>query len=286
MPFSLRRLFATILVFCEPSDVHGLWERHLEGMIEDYLRLPHISLHAAEQMALLDIQDTLQSMGKDISSFPLLEIEESFDATRCQTREIVEESMIELDPEHVHLAYSLNPEQMDAYNEILSSVESENGSVFFLDGHGGTGNTFLYKALLAKVRSEGKIVVAMTTSGVAASILPRGRTAHSRFKIPLNIEDNGVCSFTKQSGKAKLLTRDSLIIWDETSMTKQQAVEALDSSMRDIMGRYDLPFGGKIVVFGGDFRQVLPVIHKGTRTQITDATLCKSHIWESMRQLN
>ena len=36
MPSSLRRLFATILVFCEPSDVRGLWERHLEGMTEDY----------------------------------------------------------------------------------------------------------------------------------------------------------------------------------------------------------------------------------------------------------
>ncbi len=44
-------------------------------------------------------------------------------------------------------------------------------------------------------------------------------------------------------------------------MTKRQAVEALDNSMRDIMGRRDRPFGGKIVVFGGDFRQVLPVVN-------------------------
>ena len=42
MPSSLRRLFATILVFCEPSDVRGLWDRHLEAMIEDY-RLTHMS---------------------------------------------------------------------------------------------------------------------------------------------------------------------------------------------------------------------------------------------------
>jgi ATP-dependent DNA helicase PIF1 len=61
-------------------------------------------------MALLDIRDMLQSMGRDISSFPLPEIEESFDATSCQTREIVEESIIEFDPGHVHIASSLNPE--------------------------------------------------------------------------------------------------------------------------------------------------------------------------------
>jgi hypothetical protein len=212
MPYSLRRLFTTILVFCEPSDVHRLWERHLKGMTEDYGWLPHISSPEAEQMALLDIQGMLQSMGKDISSFTLLEIEESFDATSCQTREIVEEFMIELNPEHVHLASSLNPEQLHAYSEILLAVESENGGAYFLDGPRGTRKTCLYKALLAKVRSEGKIAVAMTTSGVTASILPRGRTAHSWFKIPLNIEDNGICSFTKQSGTAKLLTRASPII--------------------------------------------------------------------------
>jgi ATP-dependent DNA helicase PIF1 len=68
-------------------------------------------------------------------------------------------------------------------------------------------------------------------------------------------------------------------------MTKRQAVEALDSSMSGIMGRYNLPFGGKIVVFGGDFRQVLPVIRKGTRAQITDATLHKSYLWDTMWQL-
>jgi ATP-dependent DNA helicase PIF1 len=61
-------------------------------------------------MALLDIWDMLQSMGKDISSFLVPKIEESFDTTICQRREIVEESMIEFDPEHVHLTCSLNPE--------------------------------------------------------------------------------------------------------------------------------------------------------------------------------
>jgi hypothetical protein len=46
-------------------------------------------------------------------------------------------------------------------------------------------------------------------------------------------------------------------------MIKKQAVEALDNSLRDIMDRPDLSLGGKIVVFGGDFRQVLPVVRKG-----------------------
>ena len=48
-------------------------------------------------------------------------------------------------------------------------------------------------------------------------------------------------------------------------MIKKQEVETLDNSMHDIMDRPDLSFGGKTVVFGGDFRQVLPVVRKGSR---------------------
>uniref|UniRef100_A0A453QI89 ATP-dependent DNA helicase n=1 Tax=Aegilops tauschii subsp. strangulata TaxID=200361 RepID=A0A453QI89_AEGTS len=62
-------------------------------------------------------------------------------------------------------------------------------------------------------------------------------------------------------------------------MTKRQTVEALDKSMRDIMDKPDLPFGGKTVVFGGDFRQVLPIVRKGTRAQIVDASLRRSELW-------
>jgi ATP-dependent DNA helicase PIF1 len=51
------------------------------------------------------------------------------------------------------------------------------------------------------------------------------------------------------------------------------------------MGRKDLPFGGKTVVFGGDFRQVLPVVRKGSRAQIVGASLRKSYLWEFMRHL-
>ena len=63
--------------------------------------------------------------------------------------------------------------------------------------------------------------MATAMSGVAASIMPGGRTAHSRFKIPLNIENGATCNFTKQSGTSKLLRRTSLIIWDEASHDKE-----------------------------------------------------------------
>ena len=122
-------------------------------------------------------------------------------------------------------------------DEIMSSVDTEHGGLFFVDGPGGTGKTYLYRAVLATIHSHKKIAVATATSGVAASIMPAGRTTYSRFKIPLTIDNGAFCTFTKQSGTAKLLRASSLIIWDEASMTKRQSVEALDNSLRDIMGK-------------------------------------------------
>ena len=115
--------------------------------------------------------------------------------------------------------------------------------------------------------------------------MPGGRTTHSYFKIPLTIDNGAFCTFTKQSGTAKLLRTTFLIIWDEVTMMKRQGVEALDNSLRDIMDRPNLPFRGKTVVFGGDFRQVLPVVRRGSRAQVVGASLRMSYLWNSMRHL-
>lgn len=178
----------------------------------------------------------------------------------------------------------LNNDQRAGFDEIMDHVLNKNSQVFFVDGPGGTVITFLYKALLARVRSEGLIAIATSTSGIAVSILPGGRTAHSRFKIPIKLASNSMCSFTKQGGTAELLRRASLLIWDEVAMTNRLAVECLDRSLQDIMN-CELPFGAKVMVFGGDFRQVLPVVTRGTRAQVTDATLQRSYLWDSIRKI-
>ncbi|XP_071681524.1 uncharacterized protein [Lolium perenne] len=284
MPRALRRLFATILVFCEATNIRSLWEKHLDSMSEDYLR-NHPNKAAVEQMVLRDIRDLVHSMGKDIGSYGLPDLDPVDDGCSSgYSREVQEEMSIIPDKKDINSYTSLNTEQRTGFDEILSHVVDKRSQVFFVDGPGGTGKTYLYKALLAKVHSLGQIAIATATSGIAASIMPGGRTAHSRFKIPIKLTDSSMCNFTKQSGTADLLRKASLIIWDEVAMTKRQTVETLDRSLQDIMG-CDLPFGGKVVVFGGDFRQVLPVVTRGTRAQITDATLRRSHLWEKIRKI-
>jgi ATP-dependent DNA helicase PIF1 len=138
MPYSIRRLFATILIFSEPTNVRGLWDKHLEAMGEDYHR-NNPCKKAVEQLVLIDVRDMLQSMGKDIQSFPLPLIDSSNDAAAGVPREIYKEHIIEVNEEDKNLHKSLNTEQMTAYKAIISTVDSPNGGVFFIDGPGVTG---------------------------------------------------------------------------------------------------------------------------------------------------
>ncbi|KAK9072159.1 hypothetical protein SSX86_008591 [Deinandra increscens subsp. villosa] len=122
----------------------------------------------------------------------------------------------------------------------------------------------LYQALLAEIPSRGLIALATTSSGAAANNFPGGRTAHSRFKIPIKLENNSMCNINKQSGAAEVIRSCKIIIWDEASMAKRQAIEVVSRTLQDIIG-VRLPFGAKIMVMGGDFRQVLLVVKRGTR---------------------
>ena len=54
-------------------------------------------------------------------------------------------------------------------------------------------------------------------------------------------------------------------------MMHKHCFEALDQSLKDILNLAK-PFGGKTVVFGGDFRQILPMVPKGSREQIVQAS--------------
>nr|GEV01763.1 hypothetical protein [Tanacetum cinerariifolium] len=180
--------------------------------------------------------------------------------------------------------HSLNTDQKNTHDTIMRHVDVDSPGVFFIDGPGGTRKTFLYKALLANVRSRGLIALATALSGVAANNMTEGRTTHSLFKIPINLTTSSMCNIKKQSGLDKLLCQAKLIIWDEASTAKRQFVEAVDRTMQDATG-VKLPFGGKIMVLGGDFRQVLPVIRGGTRAQIVDSSLRMSPLWSIIKRM-
>ena len=61
--------------------------------------------------------------------------------------------------------------------------------MFFVDGPAGTGKSFVYNLLLAYVRAQENIALALASCGLAALVLKGGRTAHSRFKICIPTEE-------------------------------------------------------------------------------------------------
>ncbi|KAH8934536.1 hypothetical protein BDL97_18G088100 [Sphagnum fallax] len=93
------------------------------------------------------------------------------------------------------------------------------------------------------------------------------------FKIPIDLHDESTCNITQQMKVAELVRKTDLIIWDEAPMMHRRTFEVVDRTLRDLMQLDDTQatekiFGGKTVVLGGDFRQILPVVPKGRREDI------------------
>ncbi|XP_074346720.1 uncharacterized protein LOC141685525 [Apium graveolens] len=180
--------------------------------------------------------------------------------------------------EHSKLHKNLNEEQLQAYNSILDSVENNKGGVFFVYGSGGCGKTFLWNTMCCKLWSEGKIVLPVASSDIAATLLPGGKSAHSRFHIPLKLDQHSIAGIKHGSQIGDLMKQIRLVIWDEAPMQHRHSFESVDHSLRDIMASVDplragLPFGGITVVFGGDFRKILPIIPKASTTTVVGASL-------------
>ncbi|XP_075633419.1 uncharacterized protein LOC142605877 [Castanea sativa] len=155
---------------------------------------------------------------------------------QCNNRILQEELDYDRDSlavEHIELFNGLNFDQRNIYDVVIDSVLRN---------------------------KEGKIVIAVASSGIAALLLPGGRTAHSRFQIPIIVIGSSTCGIK----------------------------QAVDHSLRDILrftgsDSANKPFGGKTVVLGGDFRQILPVVAKGRREQIVEASINKSSLWNNCR---
>uniref|UniRef100_A0A453NBW8 DNA helicase n=1 Tax=Aegilops tauschii subsp. strangulata TaxID=200361 RepID=A0A453NBW8_AEGTS len=137
MPTALRRLFATILVFCEATQIRQLWDKHLASMSEDYRRTQSNEA-ALEQMVLRDIRDLLQSMGKDIKLYGLPDLVDADGSSNFDNTEVTEERQVKVDQEHLDLFSCLNNEQLAGFNDIMDHVTNQKSQIFFVDGPGGT----------------------------------------------------------------------------------------------------------------------------------------------------
>ncbi|GFW79657.1 ATP-dependent DNA helicase [Trichonephila clavipes] len=84
-------------------------------------------------------------------------------------------------------------------------------------------------------QTQNHIALAIASSGIAATLLDGGCTAHSALKEPLNVHTNpdAMCNIKKHSGMAEVLRKCKIIIWDECTMAHKHSLEALDRTLKD-----------------------------------------------------
>ncbi|CAN1147813.1 ATP-dependent DNA helicase PIF1 [Linum perenne] len=291
----IRSVFVSLLIFCQVADPAKLLHNWWESMSEDFAyRQKQLTSTPLQQppsptlynQVLLALNSILHTYSSSLGHFSLpmpTSGASCMQATNLITAHLNYNSAAEAAKSH-QLHSSLNSSQLTAYAAIIESVSKNQGKFFFLHGHGGTGKTYLYNCIISKIRSEGKIVLVVASSGIAATLLPDGVTAHSRFKIPLEVDNLSTCMVKKGTEVAELLKEATLIVWDEAPMVHRLSFEAVDRTLCDLMntplsGPQYSPFGGKTVLLGGDFRQTLPVVPKGSREDNINASLPRSYLW-------
>uniref|UniRef100_A0A0L8GGH4 ATP-dependent DNA helicase n=1 Tax=Octopus bimaculoides TaxID=37653 RepID=A0A0L8GGH4_OCTBM len=161
----------------------------------------------------------------------------------------------------------LTPDQRLLYESVVSAIEKQAAGIFFP------------RCSWSKIRREKQIVPAVASSGIAITLLPGGRTAHSAFKLPLDlVRATSNIGKNSEQVQVQVLRQCRLIVWDECTMTNKGALEALDRSLKGIKD--------STASMGGDFRQTLPVIPKGSRADEVCACVNSSTLWPQVKTLS
>ncbi|KAI3932636.1 hypothetical protein MKW98_012607 [Papaver atlanticum] len=273
----LRELFVTLLLNCKVTEPKKLWSKNWKLLADD-IEHEHQKLYGNDNLTYED---------DDLKNYALQEIElimwkRGRTLKEDEFSEIPYPDMSGIDVPRNHLvaeetSYDRNSVLAEAemFDSVIDSVEKKDGGLFFVYGSGGT--------------AQGKVVLAVASSGIASLLLPGGRTAHSRFKIPLRLNEQSCCNIFKKTNEADLLCRADLIIWDEAPMMHRNGLEAVQRTLADLMmeknGGKEL-FSRKTLVIGGDFRKILPVIEEGSREEIVNAFISRSNCGNILKSLN
>ncbi|XP_024009492.1 uncharacterized protein LOC112084575 [Eutrema salsugineum] len=274
----LRRLFVILLTTQSIS---------IPSRVGCYMAAVSLSQEQVKDFTLVEIELLLRVSGRSLKEFTPMPFPEDITLESRDNPLIRDERNYNRETLRVRnekMLATVTSEQRSVYDEILEAVNKNKGGMFFVYGSGDTGKTYLWSLLGSALRSQGDVVFKVASSGIAALLLEGGGTAHSRFAIPIVVNKFTFCSIKKESNLADLIKIAKLIIWDEALMMSKDCFETLDRTMRDIL-EVDKPFGDKVIVLGGDFWQILPVIPNAGKTEILMATLNSSPLWYKCRVL-
>jgi hypothetical protein len=172
-----------------------------------------------------------------------------------------------------------NEQQERIFNMVTESIAAEETLLVFLNGVGGSGKTTLVKKLMAFTRSLGKIALGCASTGLAATNFDDFFTAHALFKYPVNDDKDldeddyfANCQLKSHPQRKELLDAASFLAWDEFPSNDKHIVQAVFRALDNL--------SGKVVVASGDFRQIAPIVKRGTIHETYAACIKSSYLWE------
>jgi len=223
-------LLVVILLIDEVAEPHLLWDQFKAGLYDDVKhKLHHMNHYQADQKipendvydyGLWDLNRILVRMGRSLADFPPMLLPQQQWAHRIPNPLLqaeqynVNEMATFIDKQRA----IFNPDQAAAFDAILESVTNNQGYLFFIHAACSCEKTFLCNTIAAKVRRRDQIALCVASSGIAALLLDRGRTSHSRFKIPFSIHEDSVTGLKHNSYMFLVLQQTKVIIWDEVPM--------------------------------------------------------------------
>jgi len=155
--------------------------------------------------------------------------------------------------------------------------------LLFIDAPAGRGKSYVLNCIEAYVWSRGDEVAASAHAGIAASDHFEGSTMHRLYGLPVGLTlqdtaDTMRSTITRDSAQAARLRAATLLVLDEVATVHFLYLEVIDRLLRGLM-QLDVPFGGKVVIAAGDFRQTTVVVVSGTREQVVRSSVKAFPLW-------
>jgi energy-coupling factor transporter ATP-binding protein EcfA2 len=293
-PPELRALFAQLaLEYGGAAAMFEMFKGNMGADLEEDVRtemeqagnvgVPADEIRRQAHLRLLAVlQEIFQSLGRTMQQLQLAE--PPSDVFR-RVRRIV--TAADHAAEYEAKFAAANPKQKAILEDVKKAVNEGGGCCFFVDGPSGRGKTFLLRMIAAWVRSvDGRTCECMASTGIAAADHFEGSTAHRGCGLPLDI-DAGIesvsSSLSRECEQARRLNAASVIIVDELPMLHRVHFEVIDKLLRMITGNEYVPFGGKVVITGGDFRQTTPVVKGAGRAATVAASVQMSDLWQHVK---
>ena len=142
-----------------------------------------------------------------------------------------------------------------------TKIEALPHGLFLMHGAAGTGKTNVVLNLDTMCT-----LVAVATTGNAATLIQKCTTVHKRHGFPFNVQRRNTFLPSSKTASQDLMEADVYLL-DEMSMLNTNMISHISRHLQQVRSQDErlghvyakMPFGGLVVVLSGDFRQLPPV---------------------------